>query len=332
MGDPVGVGSNRWLWRWGVLFWGQSRYGGADDARRSREIRILNTRAGFEALRTLDSVVACRLRRGKISMLLDYHVHTDLCGHAVGEMEEYVQAAAQKGLDELGFNDHAPTFHVQDPELAMAAHQLPRYVEHVRALQRKHTRPRIRLGIEADFVPGYEDDLRDLLDRYDFDYVYGSVHIIGDWRFDDTRLYPHHYRGRNPQEACRDYFDLVQKSAGSGLFDVLGHMDLIKKFNHWPLGELDELTEQTVRTVAETGVCVEVNTSGLRKPCQEAYPSEEILRLCHRHGVPVTLGSDAHHPGEVAMDFDRAIALLKRIGYTQLASFQGRQRKMVDLD
>ena len=265
-------------------------------------------------------------------MLVDYHVHTRLCGHAVGEMEEYVRTAVEKGLEEMGFNDHAPTFHVQDPELAMAAEQLPLYVEQVRALQKRYRRPRIRLGVEADFVPGHEEDLRRLLEQHDFDYVYGSVHIIRDWRFDDTRLYPDHYRGRDAGRSHRDYFRLIQRSARSGLFDVMGHMDLIKKFDHWPRPEIDELLEQTVAAIAEAGVCVEVNTSGLRKPCREIYPSEAILALCRRHGVPVTLGSDAHHPREVGMDFDRAVDLLRRVGYTRIATYEGRRREMVAID
>jgi histidinol-phosphatase (PHP family) len=265
-------------------------------------------------------------------MLVDYHVHTALCGHAVGEMEAYVTKAVEKGLEEMGFNDHAPTFHVQDPELAMAADQLPIYVSRVRALQEEYGRPRIRLGIEADFVPGHQEDLRHLLNQYDFDYIYGSVHIIGDWRFDDSRLYPQHYQDRDPDEACRDYFGLIQRSARSGLFDIMGHMDLIKKFNHWPLSGIDELLERTVEAIAEADVCVEVNTSGLRRPCREIYPSDTILRSCHRHDVPVTLGSDAHRPEEVGMDFDRAMDLLKKVGYKQIATFEGRQRKMVRID
>jgi histidinol-phosphatase (PHP family) len=265
-------------------------------------------------------------------MLLDYHVHTALCGHAVGEMSEYVRMAARKGLEEMGFNDHAPTFHVQDPELAMGFDQLPDYVNRVRELQKKHTRPRIRLGVEADFVPGYEEDLRSLLEQYDFDYVYGSVHIIADWRFDDTRLYPDHYRGREPAESSRDYFALVRQAAESGLFDVLGHLDLIKKFAHWPLETGDGILERTVAAIAEAGVCVEVNTSGLRKPCREIYPSQAILALCRRYDVPVTLGSDAHHPREVGMDLDRAVETLKSVGYDQIAAFEGRKMRMVDLD
>jgi len=265
-------------------------------------------------------------------MLVDYHIHTALCGHAVGDMETYVQTAVEKDLEELGFNDHAPTFHVQDPRLAMAADQLPFYVSQVRALQKQYDRPRIRLGVEADFVPGHEADLKDLLNQYDFDYVYGSVHIIGDWRFDDSRLYPDHYRGRDREQAHRDYFELIQRSARSGLFDIMGHMDLIKKFDHWAQPEIDELLERTVEVIAESGVCVEVNTSGLRRPCREIYPSEMILKLCRRHDVPVTLGSDAHHPREVGMDFDRAVDLLKKVGYSQIATFERRHRRMVQID
>lgn len=264
-------------------------------------------------------------------MLVDYHVHTALCGHAVGEMEDYVRVAVQKDLVELGFNDHAPLFHVRDPELAMDSQQLPMYVEQVRDLQRRYSRPRIKLGIEADFVPGYEEDLRRLLDQYDFDYVYGSVHLIDDWRFDDSRLYPHQYEGRNVEEDYAQFFSLIRQSAQSGLFDVLSHIDLIKKFNYRPDGDIDDLLAETVRVIADAGVCVEVNTSGLRRPCEEIYPSEQILRLCRQNGVPVTLGSDAHSPAEVGLDLIKAVELLRRVGYTQVATFEGRERRMVGL-
>jgi histidinol-phosphatase (PHP family) len=269
-------------------------------------------------------------RRGE-PLLVDYHVHTALCGHAVGELEDYVTVAVQRGLTELGFNDHAPVFEARDPELTMACHQLPEYVEQVRVLQKKHRRPRIKLGIEADFIPGYEERLRRLLGQYEFDYVCGSVHIIGDWRFDDSRVYPEGYAERDRDEAYEQYFRLIRQSARSGLFDVLDHLDLIKKFDYWPSREIGHLLEETVQAIAAADVCVEVNTSGLRRPCAEIYPGKRILQLCHQHGIPVTLGSDAHSPREVGLGFDRAVELLRSVGYTQVATFLGRERKMVDL-
>ena len=264
-------------------------------------------------------------------MLVDYHVHTALCGHAVGELEDYVTVAIQKGLAELGFNDHAPVFNSLDPELTMAPDQLSEYVEQVRMLQEKHRRPRIKLGMEADFVPGCEERLRQLLGQYEFDYIYGSVHIIGDWRFDDSRFYPQGYAERDRDEAYGEYFSLICQAARSGLFDVLGHLDLIKKFDYRPRGEIGHLLEETVQAIAAADVCVEVNTSGLRRPCAEIYPGERILQLCHQQGVPVTLGSDAHSPGEVGLDFDRAVELLRSVGYTRVSTFSGRVREMVDL-
>ncbi len=263
-------------------------------------------------------------------MLVDYHVHTELCGHAIGEMEDYVRVATERGLQELGFNDHAPLLHVRDPGLTMAADELSGYVERVRELQKEHRRPKIRLGIEADFVPGYEEDLRLLLDAYEFDFVYGSVHFIGNWGFDDSRFMSQ-YQQHDVDEAYGQFFNLIRKAAQSGLFDVLGHIDLIKKFNYRPTGQIDDLLRETVQAIAASGMCIEVNTSGLRRPCREIYPSEHILGLCHRHDVPVTMGSDAHRPQDVGRDFDLAVQLLRRVGYTQVATFAGRRRKMVDV-
>ena len=90
--------------------------------------------------------------------------------------------------------------------------------------------------------------------------------------------------------------------------------------------------EQMIKTVAVQNLAIELNTAGLRKPVGEIYPQEAWLRLCYQYQIPVTLGSDAHQPQDVAADFDQAIALLIKVGYTQLASFTQRKRSLVPIE
>jgi histidinol-phosphatase (PHP family) len=78
-------------------------------------------------------------------------------------------------------------------------------------------------------------------------------------------------------------------------------------------------------------MCVEVNTSGLRKPCHEIYPGQDLLKMCFDHEIPITLGSDAHSPEDVAADFDQAIKLLRQVGYNEIAKFAKRNKEFVDL-
>ncbi len=267
-------------------------------------------------------------------MLPDLHLHTSRCGHATGDMEEYIAVARYRGLKSIGFADHVPMYWLppgeRDPALAMAEEELPRYIESVRRLQRANTGLTIYLGIEADYIPGCEDQLRTLLCRYPFDYVLGSVHYLGGWGFDNPDLVQEYTR-RDVDELYRQYFQMVQQAARAGLFDVIAHPDLIKKFGYRARMDLRELYEETARACAEGDVCIEVNTAGLRVPAGEIYPSLDFLKLCRRYQVPVTVGSDAHQPHLVAYGWDRARDWLLAAGYRELVVFRERRREVIPL-
>ncbi len=264
-------------------------------------------------------------------MLVDYHIHTKECGHARGQMYEYVEAAIARGLPEMGFSDHMPLPYLPlDEEYVMPAAKFPGYLDEVARLREKYPQIQIRLGVEADYVPGYTAQLLEILSGYPLDYVYGSVHFIDGWLHDDARFIDG-YEIRGVDNVYRDYFHLVQEAAESGAFDILSHLDLVKKFGFRPQREIRGLLEETVAAVARSGKCIEMNTSGLRKPVKEIYPGKELLELLFAANVPVTLGSDAHAPEEVAGDFDQAVALLRQVGYRKIATFRKRRRYLVDL-
>ncbi|HWI54466.1 MAG TPA: histidinol-phosphatase [Desulfobacteria bacterium] len=262
-------------------------------------------------------------------MPVDYHIHTKMCGHASGEMEEYVEAAMKKGLKEIGFSDHIPMYFLpageRDASIAMAEEQLPVYTAKVKELQKKYSGFPIKLGIEADYVPGMEQEASDILSRYEFDYCLGSIHFIDGWGFDQSR-YIAEYEKWDLYELYERYFGILGQAAASGLFDTLSHPDLIKKLGFRPEGDLTPLYKKTVKIIADSGVCVEINTAGLRVPAAELYPAAGFLRLCCDAGVSVTLGSDAHKPEQVGAGFAEALALLKDVGYTKVVTFTGRGR------
>lgn len=261
-------------------------------------------------------------------MLVDYHLHTPMCGHAVGEPKDYVEMALQRGLDEMGFSDHV-ILHVDRREYSMRLDQLPRYVRRVETLQRLFPKLPIKLGVEVDYSPGSVEKIRAVLRRHSFDYVLGSVHSMGDWFFDDNR-YLAEYQRRDIDQVYEKYFRLVQEAALSGLFDIMAHPDLIK-FGYKSKDDPQSLYGETVEAFKEAGICVEVNTSGLRKPVREIYPNREFLKLCLENRIPVTLGSDAHQPKEAGQDLEKAISLLKSVGYKELTLFNERKRKYASL-
>ncbi len=267
-------------------------------------------------------------------MPVDYHLHTFRCGHARGRMADYVRAARKRGLREIGFADHIPLYFCpperRPPALAMTESELPRYVDDVLGLRAANPDLPVRLGIEADYVPGREAELAALLSKYPFDYVLGSIHYIDGWGFDQPGLRDG-YRNWDPDALYRRYFLLVQEAARSGLFDVLAHPDLLKKFDYRPSGDLTGLYRETALVIAGAGACIEVNTAGLRAPAAEIYPHPAFLAVCRELNIPVTLGSDAHLPEHVGFGFPEAVALLRRAGYDQVATFRERKMRLVPL-
>jgi histidinol-phosphatase (PHP family) len=248
----------------------------------------------------------------------DYHVHTHLCGHAEGEPAAYVERAIALGMTEMGIADHLPMFTQWEPGLTMTMEQLDGYVSAVRSLAERYLEIRILLGVEADYMEETEERVGELLARYDFDYVIGSVHFLSDgFGFDHSRN-RREIETRGVDAVYRENYRLVACAAGTGLFDVVGHLDLPKKFGHRPADAvaIAACAQDALSAIAAAGMAIEVNTSGWRKPVGEAYPAAALLASAAALGIPLTFGSDAHAPGDVGADFARAAALARAAGYT----------------
>ena len=269
----------------------------------------------------------------KILIPADNHLHTKLCGHAAGEIDEYLDRAAALGIREVGFADHFPLYFLPPektiPDYAMDESNLSAYINMVKE-NAAVSSLNVKLGIEADFVPGHEEKLERLLAPYQFDFITGSVHFIDGWGFDNPAELEG-YSSRNIDGIYERYFYLVQQAALTGLFDIMAHPDLVKKFNFRPTCDLRPLYEETARAFKRAGVCVEVNTAGLRYPAKEFYPGPELLEVFYRHGLPVTIGSDAHRPEDVGFRLIEAVKLIRKTGYREIATFSGRQIKYVKI-
>ena len=272
-------------------------------------------------------------------MLTDYHLHLRPDGHDAdaaayytqANVERYREAAAQRGIAELGVSEHIYRFTQaldiwRHPFWEQFAHDdLDDYCAFVRE------RTDLRLGIEADFVPGGEDRTAELLQARDFDYVVGSVHFLreGAVDMDDYSVWD---SGRSVEQIWTRYFQTVGESARCGLFDIIAHPDLVK---YWgspqrplPEGDLRRYYEPAVEGIAESGAAVELSTAGLRKPVGEMYPAPAFLQMCVEADVPVALSSDAHTAGDVGAGYDQALELLERLGVRELCVFERRERTL----
>jgi histidinol-phosphatase (PHP family) len=270
-------------------------------------------------------------------MLTDYHVHlrpdepdTPPARYFTAEnAERYRVAAGEQGIEELGVAEHIYRFTAaldlwQHPFWRpWAVDDLDAYCEFVRE------ETDLRLGIEVDFIPGREDRIANLLDDRDWDYVVGSIHFLRDYSL-DTEAYTVWESGESPDRVWRRYFDTLAESARSGLYDIIGHPDLVKVWGGdapRPDGDLRRYYEPAVEAFAESGVAVEVSTAGLRKPVGELYPARELLELCVAAGKPIALSSDAHEPQTIGHGYEQAVELLRAVGVDRICVFDGRIRR-----
>lgn len=264
--------------------------------------------------------------------MYDYHTHHYRCGHAQGAMHEYIETAIAKGFREIGLSDHSPIFHFGDdphplPKTAMARDEFPRYIAEMQELKEAYKgKITVRLGVESDYILGWDDHYRALWQQYDLDYVIGSVHWIGRWSIFNTTL----PEGHTVESIFEEYLESIAAAARSGIYDIIGHFDAFKTYRPMPKG-FENKIRAVMETIADAGVAIELNTSGWRKVCAEQYPSYAILTEAHRLGVPVALGSDAHEPHLVGAGFDRALSILSEIGFTHIAAFANRERRLIPL-
>ena len=187
----------------------------------------------------------------------------------------------------------------------------------------------IRLALEVDYLPGQEEWIRELAAPHPWDYFIGSVHYVFDsWDIDNPARQSE-WKNRDAFEVWSAYFDRLTLAARSGLFDIIGHADLPKKFGHRPTSDCVPLYEKFLAAAQKAGCAIELNTAGLRKECREIYPSRPFLQLAFRNGVPITFGSDAHAPVEVGMNFAEAVQLAHSVGYRECRRFERRKHWVV---
>ncbi len=270
-------------------------------------------------------------------MLSDYHVHlrpdgqgSDFASFMTAEnAARYRDAAEAKGISELGASEHIYRFKealtIWDHPLwqEWGVDDLDEYAEFVRSTD-------LKLGIEADYVAGREEQIEAVLASQQWDYVLGSVHFLKEAALDMER-YDIWRKSLSADEIWKQYFLTLADAAASGLYDIMSHPDLVKIWGSGrpaPERDVRHYYEPAVEAFAAAGVTVEISTAGLRKPVGEIYPASGFIEMCIDAGLEFALSSDAHEPGHVGYGYDEARALLDEHGIDRLATFGARQRTM----
>jgi len=258
-------------------------------------------------------------------MIVDLHNHTKLCNHAQGEIEQYIEKAIESGTKYFGFSDHAPMDF--DKKYRMSFEQMANYESDVlKAKEKYKDKIDILLAYEVDYLAGHMD--KRVLNT-NVDYLIGSVHFIDEWGFDNPEFIGN-YENQNIDLIWQKYFDAIEAMAKSKLFDIVGHLDLIKVFKFMPNKNILDIARPALRAIKEADMTLELNVAGFRKPIKEAYPSLELLQEAFRLDIPITFSSDAHKPEQVSLFNDEIIKMARDVGYTKCAFYKNRKREFIN--
>jgi histidinol-phosphatase (PHP family) len=256
-------------------------------------------------------------------MIVDYHMHLrdqeERINHSVESVERFVEVAAERGVDEIGFTEHVYYFAQTRPlwslpyQTERCVYELDTYVDAV--VEAKRQGLPVKLGLEVDYVSGRQDELAAVLEPYPWDFLLGSVHWIDGLAIDQA---PGIWAEASVDEVWARYLAALAELAASGHVDVLAHPDLAKFFGRRPA---------VIEYPPLDGVALEISTAGLHKPVGEVYPDLQML-AAH---PPITLASDAHVPQNVGRDFDRALDHARAAGYETVTVFEGRRGRQEPL-
>ncbi len=259
-------------------------------------------------------------------MIVDLHNHTKFCNHADGEIDEYIQKAIECNTKYFGFSEHAPMNF--DQKYRLKFDQMDIYEKNILdAKERYKDKIEILLGYEVDYLKNYIDE-RVL--NANVDYLIGSVHFINEWGFDNPEFIGN-YENQNIDEIWQKYFNAIEEMANTKLFDIVGHLDLIKIFKFMSKQNITNIAKKALEAIKEADMSIEINVAGLRKPINELYPSINLLKEIKKLDISITFASDAHKPEQVGLFSNEAINIAKSVGYTQCVLYRKRKKKFINI-
>ena len=263
---------------------------------------------------------------------IDYQVHSFRSHDGKASILQQCERAVAIGLDEIGFSEHKDF----DPADPMATYfEYDRYMAEIgEARLRFGNSLKIRAGVEIDYQIWFEDKIANYLDSHAFDFVIGSVHYVDRLML----MTPEYNVNRTVESAYRDYFKAVKDSVASGLFDILGHLEYANRRGLGAWGAYDpalwrEELDSLFDLMIEHSLPLEINTAGLHQKLGVTYPVAETVSLyANRGGKLLSLGSDAHHPDQLAHAYATAAQLALANGLKEVCVWQDRTCVQIPLE
>jgi histidinol-phosphatase (PHP family) len=261
----------------------------------------------------------------------DYHVHESHSRDARDSIIPlYIEVAEAKGIEEICFTTHLITTG-PDVGLSIRDHEIEGYINEIHELN-ETTEVLLKPGLEIDYIPGDQSRIEGILDEYNWDFILGSVHLVGDWDVGSRRRSPGFFEGRPLVEATSEYFALYKDAIETGFFDMMSHPDYWRRYLHQLHSEAASWEDysdtclEAIDTLKSYDMGVEVNSSGRRHEHGVQYPIREFMVAVHDAGIgKVNIGSDSHLPEHLGFWLPEAVEMLKTIGFKHITSFSGRK-------
>jgi histidinol-phosphatase (PHP family) len=254
----------------------------------------------------------------------DYHIHTEFSCDCQASMHSMCRSALARGLPEIGISDH---FDMMPQDPCHTDFPADAWWDALQRCRKEFSGNLIlRAGLEVGEPHLFHPQVQRILADYPWDYVLGSLHWVEGELISSASKF-----SASKDETFRSYFDEQLRMVLDGEFDILAHMDLIKRFSYQHYGPFQpQPYEDEIRAVLQAcirrGIALEVNSGTLRRSVRECMPSSTILCwYAEEGGELVTLGSDAHEPEHVAYGFDACLGVLHRAGLHSLCGFEKRR-------
>lgn len=268
----------------------------------------------------------------------DYHVHESHSGDArEATISDYIKVAESNGVEEICFTTHLIT-KGPDVRLSIQDHEVDRYIESIVTLD-EITDVVLKPGLEVDYIPGDQRKIERIIEESNWDFIMGSVHLVGEWDVGSRRRSPGFFKGRQLVESTQDYYKLYSKAIETGLFDIMSHPDYWRRYQHlarpepakWE--EYSDACYEAIDALKSHDMGVEVNTSGRRHEHGIQYPIREFLEAVNQAGIrKITIGSDSHVPETLGFWLVEAVDLLNAVGFEYVTSFDDRKPVLNPID
>lgn len=287
--------------------------------------------------------------------LIDYHAHTAVTIDSNSTVDECCRRASELGLAEIAFTNHII---LGNSDYCMSLSGLMDLWQQIQVCQKNYPELKLRLGAEMDYFEGREEEISEIIHSYEanigqpFDFVMGAVHYLRGIFFSSDIYAPNLFLKQGIEDSANkakfleilyfEYFELVSKAIRSGLFDIIAHIDLIRKFTNdlsprLSFEQYRDSAEKVIQGLVDSHVGIEINTKGLTRKLREVYPSKELLLLYIKKSKDlnvepiITMGSDSHQAKNVGALLEEGTRALLQAGGTALTGFAQRKQYPIQI-